>query len=387
MKALARRFFLASTLVSSSAAAQPTATTESAPALANSASWEMKSDNGRRYQIFAAWPSSPPLADGYPVFYVLDANIMFGTMVDTVRALSRRPGGQHALVIGVGYPADLEAGRERAFDLTPRLGSPAPVMAGTGGGEAFLKFIDRELKPDIARRYKIDPARESIFGHSFGGLFVLYSLVNNPGLFDDYIAASPSIWFENRLIAKGNVRKRLSAKLDSTGATPRVLVTVGEYEQAADIDFPPPSLPGLLDRKQVENAQEFAQFLGPLNGVDARFELIAKEDHGTVIPVAISRATRFVFARGSNQVIATAKPVSFVNRTGVPIPDAATYQKMSPQDRYELRLRSRKLPDAQQKAWVAEFDRVLSAGLTYGEHRQLAEEREAMGKARNEAPR
>ncbi len=339
-------------------------------------SWLMQAANGRTYRIFVALPSMPPPPGGYPVIYTLDANIMFATMVDTVRTMERRPNGQAAIVVGVGYADDKDAGRERAFDLTPRLGSPEPTMPGSGGAEAFLEFVADRLKPEITRRYRIDASQETLFGHSFGGLFALYALVNNPGLFDNWVAASPSIWFENHLMRKDNVRKRLAPKLAATGATPRVLITVGQYEQAADPDFPPPKLEGLLARNQVENSREFAAFLNQ-PGVTVKFEELANEDHGTVIPVAISRAVRWVLA-GAKAPARAPKPAAWINRTGVPIPDAASYLAMTPEQRYKLRLRSRKIPASQHAQWVAEFDRMLNSGLTYRQHRALAEERNEM---------
>lgn len=365
------------------AAAQPAAPAPSI--LPDTASWEMTGETGRRYRIFAAWPKAPPPPGGYPVLYVLDANWMFATAVDTVRAFERRPGGKPAVVIGIGYPDGLEVNRERALDLTPRLGSPEPKMAGTGGAEAFLRFVETRLKPEVAKRYKVDAARESLFGHSYGGLFTLYALVNRPALFDNWVAASPSIWFEDRLMQRANLRKRLAAKLAASGAAPRVLITAGEYEQAADPDFPPPRLDLLMERRQVDNAREFGEFLTQ-PGVAVRVETLAGEDHGTVIPVAIARAVRWSLGPATLPAPAP-KSAPFANRTGVPIPDAAAYLAMTPEARYALRLRSRKLPDAQHKSWVAEFDRTLSAGLTYGEHRRLAEEREAMDAKHGTRPR
>lgn len=353
-----------------------------APAVAQSVlpdvqSWPMKAANGRSFRVFVATPKAPAPAGGYPVFYVLDANIMFATAVDTVRALERRPGGSPAIVVGIGYDDGVDAGKERAFDLTPRLGSPEPKQPGTGGAEGFLKFIQTQLKPEIARRYKVDATRETLFGHSFGGLFTLYALINDPGLFDSYVAASPSIWFEDQLIKKDNVRKRLEPKLAVTGATPRVLITVGEYEQAADPDYPPPRVDILMSRNQVSNARDFAEWL-KLPGIAAKFELVPGEDHGTVIPVAVARGVRWGLS-GAKPPAPAPKPVAWKNTTGIPVPDVADYVKMTPDARYKLRLRSRAIPNKDaHTAWVAEFDRKMGAGLTYGEHRALAEERIAM---------
>ncbi len=227
---------------------------------------EMRSDAGRRYQIFTARPLQPAPAEGYAVIYVLDANIMFGTMVDAARSFARRPYGRPTLVVGIGYPPDLDPVKERSFDLTPSLTADPPADAGTGGAEDFLDFIERRLKPDIAARFPVDPANETLFGHSYGGLFTLYALVNEPAAFDNFVAASPSIWFEGRLLQKANVRGRLGPKLRATQAVPRVLITAGEFEQVADPSLPVPAGRGatpevLKERAQVDNGREFVAFL------------------------------------------------------------------------------------------------------------------------------
>lgn len=352
--------------------------------LNDATSWQMTADNGREFRIFASTPKAPPPPGGYPVFYVLDGNWMFATAAETVSALERRPGGSPAIVIGIGYPDGRDVNRERSLDLTPRLGSPEPKQPGTGGAEDFMRFVETRLKPEIARRYKVDADRETLFGHSFGGLFTLYALVNKPALFDNWVAASPSIWFEDKLMQRANVRKRLAPKLAETGATPRVLIMAGEYEQAADPDFPPPRLEILMERKQIDNGKEFAQFLDQ-PGVSAKFETLAGEDHGTVIPVAISRGVRFALSARAPHAPA-AKPVAYDNRTGVKILDAASYLKLTREQRYDMRLRSRKIDPKLHAGWVAEFDRTLGAGLTYGEHRKLAEERDAMDKKHGTQP-
>ncbi len=359
---------------------------ETSVVLPDSATWEMKSKAGRRYQIYAAWPEGEAPQGGWPVIYVLDANTMFPTMVDAARSLARRATPQKAIVIGIGYPSDLTPSVERAIDLTARLGSQDPTLPGTGGAEGFADFIEGELKPAIASRFRIDTKQEAIFGHSYGGHFVLYTLVNRPGLFDTWIAASPSLWFENKLLANKNVRDRVADKLAATGVTARVLVTAGEYEQAADPDFPNPRLETLIERGMVDGAREYAAFLAKQPGLEANFQLLAGEDHGTVIPVAITRGIRFAFAPGAKQPAPAPKPAPFKNPTRYKMPDAASYMKMTPEARYDLRMKTRALPEAQRKVWVAEFERTLKSGLTYGPHRLLAEERIAMDKKHGTAP-
>ncbi|KAK4040622.1 Alpha/Beta hydrolase protein [Parachaetomium inaequale] len=39
--------------------------------------------------------------------------------------------------------------------------------------------------------------RDALYGHSFGGLFIVYALVSNPRLFDTFISASPAMFWNN----------------------------------------------------------------------------------------------------------------------------------------------------------------------------------------------
>src|SRR3546814_14658321 len=80
------------------------------------------SGSGRGYQITVALPSRPPRQAGYPVIYVLDANIMLMTAIDAARAYDRRldrQAGDDAVVVGIGYPAGVDDGAERMYDMTP----------------------------------------------------------------------------------------------------------------------------------------------------------------------------------------------------------------------------------------------------------------------------
>lgn len=55
---------------------------------------------------------------------------------------------------------------------------------------AFLIFIENELIPVLENHYRV--SNRILFGHSFAGAFTIYSMINKPGLFDKYIASSPT---------------------------------------------------------------------------------------------------------------------------------------------------------------------------------------------------
>lgn len=60
-----------------------------------------------------------------------------------------------------------------------------PVLPVAPFSDAFLKFMTRELKPAIDRRFAVDPKRNATFvmGSSMGGLLAWYALAEYPQVF------------------------------------------------------------------------------------------------------------------------------------------------------------------------------------------------------------
>ncbi|NJK87355.1 MAG: hypothetical protein HC906_16585 [Bacteroidales bacterium] len=56
--------------------------------------------------------------------------------------------------------------------------------------DKFLRFIEKELIPFIEKDYIV--INRILYGHSFAGGFVINSMMLSPGLFDKYIASSPT---------------------------------------------------------------------------------------------------------------------------------------------------------------------------------------------------
>lgn len=56
--------------------------------------------------------------------------------------------------------------------------------------DRFLEFITEELIP-VAEKNYVTKAR-ILFGHSFGGGFTVFALINKPDIFNSYIASSPT---------------------------------------------------------------------------------------------------------------------------------------------------------------------------------------------------
>ena len=69
-----------------------------------------------------------------------------------------------------------------------------------------MAFLQEELIPYIDANYLTAKNDITLAGHSFGGLFTLYTLFTATDTFDRYVAMSPSLWYhptwdhEQRLI-------------------------------------------------------------------------------------------------------------------------------------------------------------------------------------------
>lgn len=162
--------------------------------------WMMKSDEGREYRIMISLPEGDvPYTGGYPVIYLLDGNAYFPAFHAAKRAQTQY---NASILVGIGYPSDTPLDFERrGFDLSP----PAPEERNEppqGGQDLFLAFIEKRLMPEVAKRFEIDPDQRSLVGHSFGGMFGLYTLFTRPDLFQHVVAVSPSLWWQDRFLLK-----------------------------------------------------------------------------------------------------------------------------------------------------------------------------------------
>jgi hypothetical protein len=135
----------------------------------------------------------------YPVLYMTDGDAHMGHTASTVEFLTRNGRISDLIVVGV-------TNTDRTRDLTPTKSAnknPAGELQWptSGGADNFLKFFETELIPAIEKDYRVQPYR-ILAGHSFGGLFAIHALVSKPGLFNSYVAVSPSLQWENEATLK-----------------------------------------------------------------------------------------------------------------------------------------------------------------------------------------
>ena len=159
----------------------------------------------------------------YPVLYVLDGASQSGHTAESAGLLARIGTIPPLIVVGI---SSLD-GDTRSRDYTPpemRLDTDA-ATGGMGAADRFLTFLQSELIDRIDRDYRTTRPR-MLAGWSRGGLFVVYSELVAPALFDARFAHSPALWRENDLIVT-----RLQEALAAEKLTPGLLyLSLGDQE-------------------------------------------------------------------------------------------------------------------------------------------------------------
>ena len=126
----------------------------------------------------------------YPVLYLLDGNSHFHSVTGLISQFSQTSGYTEfpeMIVVGV-------LNTDRTRDLTP-----TNVNGTSGGNSKFNRFLEYELIPYVENNFPASKYR-TLAGHSFGGLAVINTMLNNPELFTNFVSIDPSLWWDNQYL-------------------------------------------------------------------------------------------------------------------------------------------------------------------------------------------
>jgi len=197
----------------------------------------------------------------YPVLYMTDGEAHIKHTSSSIEFLTENGRMPELIVVGV-------TNTDRARDLTPTKATTKNAAGDlqfptSGGADNFLKFFETELIPEIEKQYRTQPYR--IFaGHSLGGLFAIHAMMTKPGLFNSYIAVSPSLQWEN-----DTELKRAEEFLKNQKEMKVTLfVSIGNEPGRIGADFD--TFKDLLSKTNIKDFEWQA-------------ERFADEDHGSVV--------------------------------------------------------------------------------------------------------
>lgn len=240
----------------------------------------MKSQfNDYEYKIEIYVPDETAPAEGFPVILVLDgtryARMMHDTLTNQLRNRIKTEVAP-AIIVGIGHD-EKDIPNQRFYDYTaPAASYKFPVRRGkeidplpAGGAEKLMQYLTEQVLPHVAKQYEVNPEIVSIYGHSLGGLFVLWSYLQHPHTFTKYIALSPSIWWnEHELV--GHLEKAVIKNPSP------LYISVGGKEGG-----------------MVEDAMRFRD-KAEEKGIRNEFFIAQDENHASIIPTTMSQVLRFL---------------------------------------------------------------------------------------------
>ena len=107
------------------------------------------------------------------------------------------------IVVGITSPYNEKLDYGRNNDLLPVLetkNSIDRIGKNYGNADNFFDFVSTEIIPYVDSHYRT-LNNKIVVGHSFSATFVLNSFLNNPNLFNSYIAISPNMSLDNDKLA------------------------------------------------------------------------------------------------------------------------------------------------------------------------------------------
>jgi predicted alpha/beta superfamily hydrolase len=262
-------------------------------------------ENNIKYKLFISLPEGYNLKghhsyrESYPVLYLLDPDVDFSLAENIARTLVNYDTINPFIIVGIGYQdQDLSKmdskmfwdkwTQNRARDYIPIQVSEGKedfeggdheykgLAIHTGGSEKFKDFIEKELIPYIDSSYRISNER-AVFGHSQGGLFTTWMMLNYPSIFEKYIIFSPSLWVEKSQMISQSHKLNTVVKM-------KAYFAVGSLEHDAN-------------RSMVNEVKLFYSGLPKGDGFKSKMEIIDDENHVSMVPSALTKGFKYLFGK------------------------------------------------------------------------------------------
>jgi hypothetical protein len=232
-------------------------------------------DENRILNIYLPNKYSKDSLKTYPVIYLLDGSIDedFIHISGLVQFCSFSwiniiP---ESIVVGI---SNVDRKKDFTFPTTNKKDKKS--FPTTGESEKFINFIEKEVQPLIEQNYKINLNR-TLIGQSLGGLLATEILFKNPNLFDNYIIASPSLWWDNESLLKYTPSLYQSKK--------SIYIAVGK--EGKIMERIAKELYDKLNQHKKQNTKLY-------------FEFFEEQNHGDVLHLAVYQSFGKIFNKTKN---------------------------------------------------------------------------------------
>ena len=245
---------------------------------------------GLKRVVFIGVAKHSPQGRKLPVLYALDGNALLGVLnLQSVATLAARTRPPILVFLGYDTPKRL-AVDERAYDYTPFVSKPGDIQIDAlnphrrnGGAGAYYTWITKTVRPYVEKHYAVDTQNTTLWGHSYGALFVLWAFLTDPGSFSHYVAADPSLWWHDQWLLKNQKRLIENVHLKSPVSL-TIIRGLGTSPQ------PPRPDQARIDALRTVNSQWRDAFFRALESIGSlRLTLQAdpRFHHGSLLPASL----------------------------------------------------------------------------------------------------
>jgi len=116
----------------------------------------------------------------YPTLYIIDGHQYFVFTGQPYGSLIWGNMVKEHIAVSVAYTPEGGNNRSTDFQTSERAAD-------------FVRFFQKELIPFVEGNYRTSKEDRTLFGHSLGGQFTLYTLFTATDSFDNYIASAPAV--------------------------------------------------------------------------------------------------------------------------------------------------------------------------------------------------
>ena len=237
-------------------------------------------DHQRHYRVWLGIPKQAAPTQGYAALYMLDGNSAMSHLQENV--LKQLSKSDAPVLVAVGYqsnlPYDVNA---RAQDYTPAdasgnlqpdLNHPERI---TGGSAEFRQLLLDKIVPWVNQQTQINPQQTALWGHSYGGLFVLDTYLNS-NYFQSYFAASPSIHWQN-----GRIQQMLNQATPAQLQHKHLSIIEGDVQTPVAAEDQDKQIDELIDQNREIVRQLHRK------GADVKLVVYPDLRHGEVFPASL----------------------------------------------------------------------------------------------------
>jgi predicted alpha/beta superfamily hydrolase len=245
---------------------------------------------GRDYQLYISFPKNYSTKEtvSYPILYVLDGEWVFPIIRGTRAILDLEKELEDLIIVSIS-DADFTF---RYQDYTTSLSTStdekvnkrSDVPKGgliSGGADKFLTSMKTEIVPFVDKNYKTNSDR-GIFGHSFGGLFAAYCLVNSDGYFTRFGISSPALWWDNEKLLNQAVTQFRENKTWDIPQT-KVFISVGDKEHSGIV-------PTMVKYSSYLEQSDY-------DNIELKWQIFEGESHNSMWSANVSKTLSILYGK------------------------------------------------------------------------------------------